>query len=157
MADVSNMEDVMDVRDIIERVEEIEPDLWTNHYRHCDEEWSDTADSTCNDKCPTCGAEIEPHKSEESDDYDEHTSLMAFLDEMKGNGGDHQWRGDWYPVTVVRESYFKDYAQELAEEQDLIKADAHWPNNCIDWDQAARELKIDYTGADFGDITYYFR
>ncbi len=39
--------------------------LFRNHYHHCREEWSDDWDSMCNDKCPTCNAEIEPYESEE--------------------------------------------------------------------------------------------
>lgn len=38
---------------------------FVNHYRHCGQEWSDTWSSMCNDKCPKCNAEIEPHKSDE--------------------------------------------------------------------------------------------
>jgi len=36
-----------------------------NFYAHCGQEWHDTWDSQCNDKCPVCNAEIEPHDSEE--------------------------------------------------------------------------------------------
>lgn len=64
---------------------------------------------------------------------------------------------NWYPVTLVRDSYFEDYAQELAEELDLVKRDVHWPYNCIDWEQAARELKQDYSSADFDGVTYWYR
>ena len=46
-----------------------------NHYLHddCprtpededDPAWTDTWDCACNDRCPKCGAEIEPHFSED--------------------------------------------------------------------------------------------
>jgi hypothetical protein len=36
-----------------------------NHYRHCGQEWNDVWSCTCNDKCPVCGAEIEPYESED--------------------------------------------------------------------------------------------
>lgn len=36
-----------------------------NYYHHCGTEWTDIWDSTCNDRCPVCRAEIEPHHSEE--------------------------------------------------------------------------------------------
>lgn len=65
---------------------------------------------------------------------------------------------DWrYGATLVRDSYFETYAQELAEELDMIPANAKWPANCIDWEQAARELQLDYTAVEFGDITYWVR
>ena len=36
-----------------------------NFYRHCDTEWTDVWDCTCNDRCPICDDEIEPYKSED--------------------------------------------------------------------------------------------
>jgi len=37
---------------------------YRNSYKHCDYEWSDEWDSTCNDRCPVCNKEIEPYLSE---------------------------------------------------------------------------------------------
>jgi antirestriction protein len=37
----------------------------------------------------------------------------------------------------------EDFAQQLAEDIGAIPADAQWPNNCIDWEQAARDLFMD--------------
>ena len=47
----------------------------------------------------------------------------------------------------------EDFAQNTAEELGEIDQDAKWPNNCIDWEQAARELMYDYTAQN----GYYFR
>lgn len=43
------------------------PDTYINHYecQGCDVEWSSEWDCMCNDKCPECGSEIEPHESEQ--------------------------------------------------------------------------------------------
>ena len=83
-----NYEDIIDVRDIIERVEELES-LKDDHESEPDGgHWSD-------------------------EDAQELQSLIAILEDLKGYGGDEQWRGDWYPVTLIRDSYFTDYAQEL--------------------------------------------
>lgn len=44
---------------------------YLNHYRHDDcpvrpgVEWDDSWSCMCNDRCPECGAEIEPYESEE--------------------------------------------------------------------------------------------
>jgi hypothetical protein len=89
--------------------------------------------------------------------FAELATLEKLLDECKGNGGDEQWRGDWYPISLIRDSYFKDYAQEMAEDIGAINANAGWPNNCIDWDQAARELQMYYTSVDFDGVTYWVR
>jgi antirestriction protein len=37
-----------------------------------------------------------------------------------------------------------DFAQETAESIGAIPEDASWPTACIDWEQAARELMMDY-------------
>lgn len=90
-------------------------------------------------------------------DADELRELSALLKDLAGNGGDEQWEGDWYPVTLIRDSYFREYAQELAEDIGAINHDAGWPARCIDWDQAARELRMDYTSCEFGGVTYWYR
>ena len=65
---------------------------------------------------------------------------------------------DWeYGEALIRDSYFEAYAQQLAEDCGLINPDAKWPNTCIDWEQAARELQIDYTAVDFAGVTYWIR
>ncbi len=120
--EVSNYDDLIDVRDIIARVEALED----------------------NDLDPAeCAEEID--------------TLRSLLGELKGNGGDEQWQGDWYPVTLIRDSYFKEYAQQLADDIGAIDASAGWPMSCIDWDQAARELQQDYSSVEFGDVTYWYR
>jgi hypothetical protein len=65
---------------------------------------------------------------------------------------------DWESgETLIRDTYFKSYAQELAEECGMIPDDAKWPLTCIDWDQAARELRMDYSAIEFNGVTYWVR
>jgi antirestriction protein len=59
--------------------------------------------------------------------------------------------------TMIPESDFVEYAQELAYDIGAIHQDASWPSNCIDWERAARELKMDYTSVEVNGIKYYFR
>jgi antirestriction protein len=59
--------------------------------------------------------------------------------------------------TIIPEYDFVDYAQELAEDIGAISQDAKWPVNCIDWERAARELKMDYVSVRVNGTTYYFR
>jgi hypothetical protein len=112
--------DIIDVRDIIARIEEIEDN-------------GNGADKI------------------------EHNHLISIMDDLEGLGGDEQWRGEWYPVTLIRDSYFKDYAQEFAEDIGAVKSDAEWPHTCIDWEHAARELQYDYTSIEIDDVTYWTR
>lgn len=132
--DITNAADLIDVRDIIARVEDLEA----------------LVPQTPEDVMPGTGEEREEIAAE----LDELTNL---LDALEGMGGDEQWRGVWYPVTLIRDSYFRDYAQELAEDIGAINADAAWPNHCIDWDQATRELRMDYSAIDYGGVTYWTR
>lgn len=65
---------------------------------------------------------------------------------------------DWaYGEIFVRESYFVTYAQELADDMGLFPLDYQWPLSCIDWDQAARELQVDYTEYEIDGVTYWAR
>lgn len=116
--DISNTDDIIDVRDIIERVEALEDDIAVD---------------------------------------EELATLVALLDDLKGCGGDHQWRGDWYPINLVRDTYFTTYAQELAEDIGAVNPEASWPHTCIDWDKAARDLLVDYAAVEFDGVTYWYR
>lgn len=65
---------------------------------------------------------------------------------------------DWeYGETLIRDTYFVTYAQELADEIGAIPRDVAWPMTCIDWEHAASELKTDYTALDFDGVTYWAR
>lgn len=140
--DISNTDDMIDVRDVIARVEELreERDGFVIGHPNGVEE-----------PAPEQWAE------ENQDEAEELATLEGLLGDLKGYGGDEQWEGDWYPVGLVRESHFQDYAQELAEEIGAIDADAKWPNNCIDWDKATSELKWDYSSVEFDGVTYWYR
>ena len=46
-----------------------------------------------------------------------------------------------------------DFAEDMAEQVGAIDKTATWPQTCIDWDHAARELMYDYFESD----GYYFR
>jgi hypothetical protein len=112
--------DIIDIRDIIARYEELE-------------------DAT--DGLP---------------DAEERTQLATMLDDLKGNGGDEQWRGDWYPVTLICDSYFTDYAREMLHDCGDIPRDIpHYIE--IDWDATARNIRVDYTPTEIDGVTYWYR
>lgn len=81
----------------------------------------------------------------------------SYWGELAGNGGDEEWRGAWYPLLLVRDSHFRDFAQQEAEDLDLVKSDTRWPYTCIDWSEAAEELKQDYTTVEFDGVTFWYR
>jgi len=115
--DFNNRSDIIDSRDINERIEELEL--------------------------------LEDDKDFDDEDKEE----LGTLREMADSG-----REDWeYGVTLINENYFEEYAQELAEDIGAIKDDIGWPCNCIDWEQAANELRVDYTEIDFNGNAYLVR
>lgn len=94
----------------------------------------------------------------DTDNADELAELGELIEELRGaGGGDHQWEGDWFPRELIAESDFQEYAQELAEDCGMVNEGASWPNNCIDWERAARELAMDYSMVSFRGTDYYWR
>ena len=72
------------------------------------------------------------------DDADELAVLTAIREEFSG-------APDWnYGETVIAARYFRDYAKELAYDCGMVEENASWPNDCIDWDEAAEQLEQDY-------------
>ena len=62
---------------------------------------------------------------------------------------------DWaYGETLIHDSYFEDYAQELTEDCGMISENKHWPNNCIDWKKAADECTVTETQDNAEGIEY---
>lgn len=128
--------DVIDVRDIIARVLELrdERDEY-NEKMGSPDAWDGVPDG-------------EP---------EELAMLEGILSELAGYGGDEEFEGDWYPVQLIADGYFQEYAQNLAEECSMVDTGASWPMNCIDWEQAARELQMDYGIILIHDSTYWYR
>ena len=92
----------------------------------------------------------------QDDLFAELARLEAFMSEMEGRGGDEQWRGAWYPVTIIRDSYFVDYCQELCADIGDIPRDMP-AYLVIDWEATARNIQQDYTSVEFDGVTYWVR
>lgn len=168
--EVTSTDDMIDVRDIIARVEELEAEITgeLDGEAQLDDEGNVKEDIA---KCGVCGFEwndalisgITPTPSGrcpveyEHAEREELATLTDLLDELRGCGGDEQWQGHWYPVTLINSDYFEDYARQLADDIGAINAEATWPNNHINWEAAAEDLKQDYSTVDFGESTYYYR
>lgn len=89
-----------------------------------------------------------------ADTTHEETQELAALEVLAEQGETFE---DWsYGVTLVRDSYFERYAEELADDLGIDPPD-QWPLNCIDWAKAARDLQMDYTAVDFDGVTYWGR
>lgn len=130
--------DVIDVRDIIARYEELESESVI---------FSDESDDD---------ARTAAWRAANPDDAAELAALRDILAELAGYGGDEQWRGDWYPVTLICDSHFTDYARELLEDCGTVPADLpSWVE--IDRDATARNVRVDYTPVEIDGVTYWYR
>lgn len=88
-------------------------------------------------------------------DEEEQTELNA-LKALAGEAS--SYAPDWeHGEALIRDSYFEQYAQELAEDCGMIEHADKWPGRCIDWEQAVRELQMDYTSVDFDGVDYWIR
>jgi hypothetical protein len=196
---ISNMQDIIDSRDIIARIEELNeqqterfvagfnmpgymPDSEPGEFESFEdakqfiidlvkaEEDSEEDESKAEALCHAA-EEINLESSEfsvrvgnyvywvtkdgvmglDEEEQEELEALEALAAQCEGYG-------DWeHGEALIRGSYFEEYAQELAEDIGAIDRNASWPNTCIDWEQAARELAMDYTQVDFDGVTYLMR
>lgn len=118
-----HLDDIIDVRDIIERIAELEGE--------CEDltEWNE-------------------------ENAEELQTLQDLMEDLKGNGGDEQWNGDWYPATLIRESYFEEYMDEMIADRYEVPKDL--PSfMTITLDYVA--LQMDYASTEINGITYFFR
>ncbi len=121
--------DYIDFRDILARFEELEGILSD---AHCAKEDVD------------------------EDDKEEYDQLQAIIEDLKGYGGDEQWRGDWYPVSLIKDDYFEEFAQQDLEDCGMIPRDL--PSFiAIDWTETADNMKQDYSSVEIDGTTYYYR
>jgi len=93
-------------------------------------------------------------ESEENRTDEEETELKALQELAEEASGSPDWT---HGETLIRDSYFEDYARELADDIGAVDKNAGWPNNCIDWEKAADELKADYMCVDFDGVEYWIR
>lgn len=151
-------DNIIDSRSIIERIEELESDreLLTDELEeatdcvknHHDDVLDEKGTYPEHDEFRRCRDELAAWDEENGEELSE---LLALAEQCEGYG-------DWsHGETLILESHFEDYAQELAEDIGAVNKDAKWPNNHIDWEAAADELKQDYTEVDFGGETYLMR
>lgn len=175
MTDINNRQDIMDSRDVIARIEELqdEQDSLVEEYNDAKEEADDAAEESGDEWQATerlCNAinalasfwDINPEEVDSavdaldnaSDSFngeEELVTLKAFASGLENYG-------DWdHGETLIRASYFTEYAEQLADDIGAIDRDAKWPLDHIDWEAAAEALKIDYTESEFDGVTYYMR
>lgn len=124
----TKFDDVIDSRDVIERIENLRRAL------------------------PDTAEEVMPGTSDELEDIGEELEALEALAEEA-----ERYVPDWeYGATLIRESYFTDYCEELLKDcGELPRELPHYI--VIDWEKTADNLRVDYTEVDFGGVTYLVR
>lgn len=139
---IDNFEDIIDSRDIIKRIEEL------------DDERADLVAAI--EEAESDGVSLRKVREDLADWDQENASELGSLKALADEASDVS--PDWeYGAPLIRETYFKQYAMELADDIGAVPANLAWPLTCIDWDQAARELQMDYSAVEFDGVTYYIR
>lgn len=130
-SDTSNMADIIDSRDIIERLEELN-DVMAQLPEDPSEEDLSTADI-------------------DIDEYEEWKRLKALAEECEGLTS--EWKDG---ATLIRYSYWTDHVQSECEELGYISRDFPWWIE-IDWERTASNVAQDYSTVDYDGIEYYIR
>jgi len=131
-----NSDDIIDSADIIERIEELE---------------SEMEDYQLDNRCKHLNLKSPSKKWKEWEGLEEYKILLNVAEQGEGYG-------DWeHGTSLIRDSYFREYAEEEAYDLGLVSRYGRWPVDCIDWERAAEDLKVDYTEIDFDGVTYWMR
>ena len=129
---MNTYDDIIDTRDIISRFEELEDQLFNG------------IDSDM----------LAEGTSEHAAALAEFEVLQTILEELCGAGGDEKWRGDWYPLTLIRDSYFEQYMDQLIDDIGDIPRDLPAYIR-IELDYTM--LQQDYTSIEIDGVDYWYR
>ena len=152
MGNIYDGDDVVDSRDVEERIEELEQER-DDLIDIMDEASEVMGDAEPEDKAQAqtdYNEAVEALREWEADDAgQELEALKAFRDEVSNS----EWT---YGLTLISEDYWVEYAEELCKDIGAIPADV--PSYIeIDWEATAENLKVDYSQADINGNTYYYR
>ena len=162
MIRIDNRQNIIDSRDVISRIEEleVERDAFQTILTGTLETLADAQDDTsaldeheiAELKKAVRSAGDDLTNWDTSDDAEE-LRVLQLLDSEGRDASSEYVHGE----PLIRDSYFEEYAQQLAEDTGAISSDLTWPKNCIDWERAAAELQYDYTTVNFDNEIYWIR
>lgn len=173
MAILDNRQYILDSRDIINEIDELDTEQSTlvDEYIAAKEEADELAEdgewyaterlinaiNALSSYWDVAPEEVDDSVEALDDPADGFNGLQELAD-LKALAEQCEDAPDWlYGATLIRESYFESYAQELAEDIGAINSDAQWPTCHIDWKAAAEALKMDYSEVEFDGVTYLIR
>ena len=136
----SNQDDIIDSRDVINRIEELEAER----------------EALVEEAMAMLG---QGHRGAFADlnEWDEGCDEGFDFRRLKALAEEGEGCADWpHGETLIRESHFEHYARELADELGST-VNSEWPSCHIDWEAAADALQQDYTTIDFDGVDYFVR
>ncbi len=143
---ISNQDDVIDSRDVIAKIEELESEL----QQACEDQ------SKNNEFEPWLENMAADEKGVMQDAAQELLALRELASEAESSP-------DWiHGETLIRESYFTDYIEQLIDDcyempKEFKSGNWPWRHMTIDFEAAADEAKQDYMEVDFDGETYLLR
>ena len=144
--------DILDTRDLNERLEEIEDDIETlknvlqEAQEELDESEDDVPDADLIKAMDKAREVLDDYLYDTEEELNELRQLRAEIIDWKSGG-----------ATLINEDAFEEYAEELAEDVGAISRINSWPCTHIDWTAAAEELKGDYYEVQYQGNTYLVR
>ena len=150
--------DTLDSRQVVERIEEIESEVEDaqNDLAEALLALSEALAERPDEDRTALTASVDAARAAldalKNDTDEELAALRALATEGESECSD--WA---HGETLIREEYFVEYAKQFADDIGAVNGDAKWPNNHIDWDAAADELREDYVELTFDGDTYLAR
>ena len=130
MTDISKYDDVIDSRDVIERIEELEGEI-------------------------EALVENDVLTMDQQDELEELRTELTTLEDLQSECEDYC--DDWqHGCTLISDSYFVEYCKEMLEDCGDLPRNLP-PYIVIDWTATANNIKVDYTEVDFDGVTYLVR
>lgn len=128
MSTPTKYDDVIDSRDVIARIEELQSERegLTDDIELIEELIDEIDPDADPDMLAARNEELRIAREALAEWDADNAQELKELTDLASEGEDYS--SDWkYGETLIRDSYFRDYAQELAEELDLVKKDVNWP------------------------------
>lgn len=149
MSNFSKTDDVIDSRNIIERIEELQSDRLALEEALEEAESALLEDDTEENRLIVDEARADLTAWDNSDDAEELKILEKLAEDA------HGYNLDWeHGIVLIHESHFVEYTKATIIECGYISRDTpDWI--VIDWEETAENVKVDYTEVDFDGETYF--
>lgn len=145
----------IDTRDLIEKREELQQQILDDFNEKFETEFDDFDEITSERLNSDDFEEMDRDAIRDFECYwePEYKSIQEIDDVESEVGSEFD-----YGCTLIPESDFKEYCEELVFEGGYLSRDTpFYLRNNIDWDGVADDLKLDYSELEYNGKTYLFR